>query len=234
MSDVYDEVVTLAESMGVSIAFKNESKFMQTIGKILFFNKAFMAQFTTTIGSVVYFPNKAWLDGNRTSAALVLSHELTHVQDNRDEGNFRYRIGYLWPEIMVLAVPLALLAIWVGPACLFFLLGLAGLIPFKGSPGRAYTEYRGYATTMACMIWAGHPMAEPPDWIVQEFIGPSYFWMDPKKDRVRARLTEWIKIIKDDDTRHEPTLVRSLPMANRLKEIWTKYPIWDHLSKKSA
>ena len=42
----------------LKVEFKDESKFMKFLGVLLFFNKEFMSNYSTTIGNTVYFPSR--------------------------------------------------------------------------------------------------------------------------------------------------------------------------------
>jgi hypothetical protein len=119
----------------VKIKFKNESTFMKILGKILFFNKRFMTNFTTTIGNTIYFPNKDFVERNGTTATTILAHELVHIRDRK---KFKlYSLKYLFPQILAI---FSILAIFK----LYFMFCLLFLAPLP-APWRTFFERRGYA-----------------------------------------------------------------------------------------
>jgi hypothetical protein len=195
-NELFCEMQTLAESMQVQIAFKDESAFMCALGRILFFNKRFMTDFTTTWGKTVYFPTRAYVEKNLVRSASILAHELVHVQDQQDLGTPTYLFMYASPQAFAVLSLLSLLAI---PYSLWWLCSLASLAALAPWPakGRAYLEFRGYAMTMACKRWLGETFDTPPDWIVRNFTGPAYLRMAPDGNAVRMALETWLTDIKD-------------------------------------
>ena len=207
------EILSWAEGKGVAFRYKDESLFMKLLGKLLFFNKAFMTRFTTTIGSTIYFPSRQW-HAEKDAATLVsiVAHEVTHVMDNRRMGTVKYVYSYLSPQLNALGALIALASIWAGA---WWLLGL-GFLAFAapwGSKGRTDLEMRGYATSMAVAAWVGSPYASPPDWIVDQFTGPSYYFMCPNQQGVQDQLAVWIAKIEDD------TILKELEHLVEVKEI---------------
>lgn len=96
---------TLAEEIpSFRVCFKDESKFMRALGLLMSpFNATFMTEFTTTIGYRVYFPSRAWYEGNPPASVETLSHEFVHMHDNREAG-IRFQLSYGAPQLW--AVPL--------------------------------------------------------------------------------------------------------------------------------
>lgn len=211
----YMKVLAIAKAMGVTVAFKDESKFMKFLGFLLFFNKKFMATYSTTIGSTVYFPSREWLKKNTGSAAVVMAHELQHVKDSKDWGMLTFVLMYLSPQIWSLLSLLAFSAIFLGPGALCFLSFLLYLLPFHSS-GRSLIERRGYAITLACRYWLGDKTDVPSDFFVEKFTGMSYYKMGPGEKEIRAMLEEAIDLIKND----EEKFFRQLPLAKELKPIF--------------
>ena len=98
-----------------SIAYKDESFLMKIINIILFFNKDFMTQFTTTIGSTIYFPSRKWVDVRPLSSKVILLHELIHISDAEKYSKILFGILYLSPAILSLfAIPLMVFHWWLG------------------------------------------------------------------------------------------------------------------------
>ena len=91
----------------LKIKYKDESLFMKILGSLLFFNKSFMATYTTTIGSTIYFPSKKFVEERYYSSILILLHELVHVQDGIKFNPIIFAMLYLSPQIFgLLSVPL--------------------------------------------------------------------------------------------------------------------------------
>lgn len=105
----------------LQVKYKADSKFMQLIGKVLFFNKSFMTDYITTIGSTVYFPSQADVNANQTSSAITLLHELVHVYDAKGLSKPVFSILYLFPQILALLFfPLLLVSLKVALPFLLF------------------------------------------------------------------------------------------------------------------
>lgn len=126
----------------LKIAYKNESKFMKFIGTLLFFNKAFMTTYITTIGSTVYFPNAEYVNNNDKEASIVLLHEITHMYDSKKITRPIFTLGYLFPQILfLLFIPMLFVNWIVALCCLLFILPIP-------SPTRMYFEKRGYLVSL--------------------------------------------------------------------------------------
>lgn len=127
----------------LKIRFKNESRFMQILGKLMFFNKDFLTKFTTTIGSTIYFPSSIYIDSVPLSIMIVFLHELTHIYDSKRFIAFIYKFLYLFPQILILlCLPLFLLSWKIAlPLMLFFALPLPAYF-------RMYFEKRAYMVSI--------------------------------------------------------------------------------------
>lgn len=146
MSDLqrYQKFVSLMQDKfpKLTVAFKDESKLMKVIAKILFFNKPFMTSFITTIGNTVYFPSRSWLEEDPVRAMMVLSHECVHIRDSAKYTSAIFSMGYLAPQLLaLLALPAFFLIHW------WALLLLVCLAPLP-SPGRMFFEKRGYSMSL--------------------------------------------------------------------------------------
>lgn len=204
--ELFQQLFALVEFMGMKIRFKDESKFMKFLGFLLFFNKNFMTTYTTTIGSTVWFPSREFVKA-RPDVWKILCHEAVHYEDAK-----KYKIGfYLWYLFPQVLTPLALLAVFN----LWFLLFLVCLLPLP-APGRKWAEMRGYAMTLAVEYWRSHQrLAGPPDQIVKQFTGMSYYLMWPFKTAVKRELTLWINRSVDGRINHY------IPLAARFRLlIW--------------
>lgn len=127
----------------LKIKYKDQSWFMKLIGTLLFFNKGFMTDYTTTIGSTVYFPSEAVTKTRPISAATVLLHELIHVNDAKKIGKLLFGFLYLTPQILILPALLLFLLSWKIALPVIILLALP--IP---SYFRMYYEKRAYFTSL--------------------------------------------------------------------------------------
>ncbi len=125
------------------VKYKDKSTFMKILGYILFFNKAFMTSFTTTVGSTVYFPSEAGLEKRGNGAMSTLAHEYQHVKDADSVTGVVFGFAYLIPQILA---PLMLLFGFINwwLAIGLFVLFLAP-IP---APLRMYYELRGYKMSL--------------------------------------------------------------------------------------
>lgn len=135
----------LSESHKLNIKYKDTSLFMKILSYLLFFNKDFMTNYVTTIGSTVYFPTRSFVDKYASEAIQTLAHEFVHVKDcskNKILFNFRY----LFPQILSIFSLLAIL-FFITPYFLFSLLFLLFALPLP-SPPRSYYELRGYQMTL--------------------------------------------------------------------------------------
>lgn len=83
------------------IVKKSDSKLMRLIGWILKpFNKTFMTQYVTTIGSTIYSPWEVIDDG-------LLQHELQHVSDSK-----KFPVIYELSYIFLLPFGLTMRSVW--------------------------------------------------------------------------------------------------------------------------
>ncbi len=95
----------------LKISYKDQSIFMRIIGTLMFFNKAFMNNYITTIGNTIYFPSKEFVNDNEVGNSLILLHELIHISDSKKYGSLLFKLGYLFPQILILlCLPLFLLS----------------------------------------------------------------------------------------------------------------------------
>jgi hypothetical protein len=147
-----------------------------------------MSNYTTTIGSTVYFPNKEWLESRKDSAANVLAHELVHIADSKNDTAFLFSYGYLLPQ------SLALLALFATFSTLWWLVFLVFLAPIP-APMRTYYELRGYAMTDAVCFKSTGQFTDI-DWMAGQFTSCSYFFMWPFKANIRERILYNRELIK--------------------------------------
>ncbi len=176
---VYARVTALAAQMGVTVRYKDQSLFMRLLGKLLFFTPAFMTEYTTTIRSTVYFPSEAWANQSPLGAAMVLAHELQHVQDSRAMTFPIYAAYYLF---------------WW--------------------PGRTWVEHRGYAVSIATMVWRGLDTSAAKLLIEKQFTGPAYLYMDRDAARVKADIDRW------ELAAYSGSILTDLPLTAQLRPLF--------------
>ncbi|HVI40422.1 MAG TPA: hypothetical protein VM577_07155 [Anaerovoracaceae bacterium] len=127
----------------LTIKYKNESFLMQLLGKIMFFNPAFMTDFVTTIGHTVYFPTKAMTEVEDPNAICVLAHEYRHMRDSKKWGSILFTLAYLFPQLLAPLALLLILVSWPVAIAVFVML----LAPWP-APGRKAIEYNGYCMSL--------------------------------------------------------------------------------------
>lgn len=134
----------LSKNIPHVIKYKNSSLLMKILGYILFFNPNFMTGFVTTIGNIIYFPNKEYISERDDLGAIqILSHEARHIKDLEEVGRLPFTLSYMFPQVLA---PLALLGLlinwWV--ALIAF---LVCLLPWP-APWRKHWELRGYIMSL--------------------------------------------------------------------------------------
>lgn len=184
-----DQLLLYVEQHGCKIAFKQESPFMRILGKLLFFNPAFMTQYTTTIGSTIYFPSREFLEKHPVNAAIVLAHEYQHVLDARTDGARVFAFRYLRPQIWALGAILGVLGLFWAPLYLLGILLLAGA-PYP-SEWRSHYEARGYSWNVISAVWLGLDPQKTLDACMNHFVDSTYYWMGESQEiqvDVKAKL----------------------------------------------
>jgi hypothetical protein len=164
----------------LDIQYKDQSKFMKVLGTILFFNKTFMTSYTTTIGSTVYFPNETFVRIRPISGAVVLLHELVHIDDAHKISKPLFGFLYLSPQVLfLLCLPLFLLSWKIAlPLMVLF----ASPIP---SFFRMYFEKRAYMTSLYSLNALGQRLNFDPkldtqkEFFLKQFKGGAYYFMWP-------------------------------------------------------
>lgn len=126
----------------LEIKYKDESLFMKILSKLMFYNNKFMTDYTTTIGSTVYYPSKEYLKISPISSAVVLLHELVHMYDSNKSNKFIFGFLYLFPQILALLFFPMLFISW--KIAIFFLLFLLPIPAYF----RMKYEKRAYLTSL--------------------------------------------------------------------------------------
>lgn len=148
----------------LQIKYKDSSPLMKFMSWLLFFNSGFMTQYTTTIGSSIYFPSEKFVTLHPVSSSVVLMHELVHLYDQKRVSKLGFIISYLFPQILApLCLLLCLLISWK----IMLPLTLLCLAP---TPAffRTYWEKRAYLSSFYVIQLLSNKMKFDPHLQVQE------------------------------------------------------------------
>lgn len=174
------------------VRFKDESPFMKALGKVLFFTKGFMTDFTTTIGAKVYFPNRQQYLANPGNSFRILAHEFVHVLDFV-LNPVAFVCGYLFPQNLALLSLFASFA-FLSPHFLLCLLFLLCLAPIPSVP-RKNSEMRGSGMSLKVLQWRGESARNLEWWVAHNadnFVNSNYWYMYPFRDSVERELANWL------------------------------------------
>jgi hypothetical protein len=182
------------------VRYKDESLFQRFLGFIMFFNRAYMTQYTTTMFGKVYFTSRAWVGANPKQAWKILAHEYVHLLDGKDHP-ILFPVTYALPQLSALGALAAFGAFWT-PWALLALLFLVALAPWR-SKGRTKAEMRGYAMSMAVAYWTlGSISRALKEHVGARFWGPNYYYMCRNKSYVISEIDiAELKILKGDADR---------------------------------
>lgn len=206
---------------GFKIAYKDESKLMKVIDKILFFNKKFMTDFTTVLGQTVYFPSKQKVEENQDSYIATLAHEYVHAKDAKRFTNVLFGFLYLVPVSLSPFMWLFAFVHWA-LALSLFLLFLAPLPAYW----RKHFEFRGYVMSLFIRneIFNKRNLREDVrrallesavDKYNEHFTGPNYYFMWPFG--VKKKLLSKIDPILSDSLVEEDELYKEV--RNAFEEV---------------
>lgn len=188
-----------------NIKYKNQSLFIKSISYILFFNKKFMTDYTTTIGNTVYFTSKEYIENNPKGAIILLAHEFVHALDRKN--NIMFQFNYLMPQILspIFLIAFFILSGWC--SFIFLLLSVLCLLPIIPAFYRSAYELRGYKMSLFInseiikeensYVDYNLSLKQMAEDINNEFINSSYYWMN--RSGVITELTDTITKIKTDD-----------------------------------
>lgn len=169
----YTELVNKAQQYfpNLEIKYKDQSLFMKIIGKIMFFNPAFMTSYLTTFGDTVYVPSQQF--ETQKEFLDVFIHECTHMYDEK-RLSFLYTLSYIFPQILsIIFFLLSFLITWK----IMVPLGLLCLAPLP-APWRTYFEKRAYLVQMyARYKLFGEDPSLYVDHYAAYFSGASYYFM---------------------------------------------------------
>lgn len=168
----------------LQIKYKNQSWWMRWLGKLLFFNPAFMTSYTTTFGHTIYYPDEKFLKTRSISSSVILLHELVHFYDRKRVSPFLFALSYLFPQILVPIFGMLMLAVtWKIMLPLMLICALPIPAVF-----RMYWERRAYLSSLYVMQLLGNRLHFNPHLKIQEkqfiecFHGSSYYFMWPFHD----------------------------------------------------
>jgi hypothetical protein len=111
----FQDLVAAAQKYfpSLQVKYKNQSTFMKFLGTILFFNKGFMTDYVTTIGSTIYIPDETYMKLHSVSGSVVFMHELVHIYDSGRISHPLFTFLYLLPQIMaIFLLPLLFFVKW--------------------------------------------------------------------------------------------------------------------------
>jgi len=182
---------------GFRIQYKDESILSKIIGFLIFFNRDYMTKYTTTLGDLVKFPSRKFVEENKWKAFKILAHEYVHILDN-DKAPVMFKILYAAPQWLGLLSLVALLAIWFSNWWLMALVCLIFFVPWP-SP-RAHLEMRGYSMNIAINMWRhGDIIEKTREWLVEKFIGWPYYKMAWRESTVREWIAETEELVHNLD-----------------------------------
>ncbi|RMG17884.1 MAG: hypothetical protein D6730_23500 [Bacteroidetes bacterium] len=174
----------MQELVPFRIKYKDESWEMQLLAAFSApFCPTFLTEYTTVIGSTIYFPSREYLLHRSDRAERVLAHEVVHLLDAERFSEPVFMGAYLFPQILALGVLTFPLLGWWSLLFLLFLLPLP-------APFRFYFESRAYAID----VLTAHPHDRELvlEWAVEQFCGWNYYKMFPFRNWVRRSIMHWV------------------------------------------
>lgn len=183
----------------MQVAYKDESSSMRTLGKILFFNPSFMKEYTTTIGSTVYFPNREYVEKSPVSASIVILHEMMHVDQAQKYSKYLFSFLYLFPQILFLVFLPLLFVSWK----IFLPLLILSVLPIPAY-FRSLFEREAYCLSLYVSYkltkfgGISIDLSKSANFYVSQFKGPYYYFMHPFNSIVEYFQQALIKIINDE------------------------------------
>ncbi len=174
----FNDLVTKAQTYfpDLQIKYKDQDPFMKFVGALLFFNPAFKNQFITTIGDTMYWPSQQFIQDDPKGSSEIFIHECTHMYDEKRVGSLPFKLGYLFPQLLMLPMFLLLFVLtWK----IVLPLALLCLVPWP-APFRAYFERRAYFVSMRVgySLYGWDPKAMAASF-AGFFKDSSYYWMMP-------------------------------------------------------
>lgn len=163
----------------LQVKYKDQSFLMKSIGKVLFFNKTFMTDYTTTLGDTIYFPNQAFVKVRAISSTVILLHEIVHIKDSHKISKLLFSFLYACPQILVLLLIPLLFVSWK-----IALLALIFALPFPAI-FRMYFEKRAYLSSLYTLQQLSIKMNFNPyldkqkEYFLSQFKNSYYYYMWP-------------------------------------------------------
>lgn len=183
------------ERWGIKIVEKSDSLLMKAVALLLFFNKRFMTDYITTIGTTIYWPGASSLSGRNFK---TLFHEAQHAYDYKAFPPW-FILSYLSPQSLSVLSFFALLAFTGDLMWLWSLCWLIMLAPIP-SVMRSYWEMRGYSCGLASDIWLkGEISEQSKDRIKKNFTSADYYYMWPFTRSMERRIEKAERKIRADD-----------------------------------
>lgn len=176
------------------IRYKNEHLSSKILGVLCWlFNRKYMTHYTTTRYPYVYFPNRKFVESNKSNAYKILMHEFVHLWDIKHQGIW-HNILYGIPQVIALVLLGGFIASgFLGMEYWWVLLTIAIPMLYCAAPTPAYwrmkSELRGYSMNIAVNYWRYGSVSDYTiDWIVSVFTGSGYLFMWPFKKNMRKRI----------------------------------------------
>jgi hypothetical protein len=92
------------------VKWKEQSWLMRLVGFLVYpFCPSFMTEFTTTLGTTVYFPRKLY-QKDAVLTFVTLAHEFVHIHDRKKHGVW-FSLSYFLPQLLIV-FPLLMFAIF--------------------------------------------------------------------------------------------------------------------------
>lgn len=164
----------------LQVKYKDQSSFMKLLGTLLFFNKSFMTDYTTTIGSTVYFPTESFVNSRPISASIVLLHELVHIHDAKKLSKPLFGFLYLTPQILALLCLLLFLVSWklALPLMILFMLPIPSYFRMLFEK-RAYLVSLYVIQKLSQKYTFNSTLSSEEAFMVEQFKGPGYYFSWP-------------------------------------------------------
>lgn len=189
------------------IRYKDESWEMQLLNLfVLWFCPSFLTNYTTVIGSTIYFPNRSHIYQHPEHAMRTLAHEVVHLADAQKWSFPLFSIGYLFPQILVLGVfTFPLIGIW---ALIFLIFAFPLPAPF-----RFYFESRAYALDV--LTSPESHRQEVIEHASKHFESWDYYKMYPFREQVQQTIRNWTA---KAETGEDPILLKVLLVYELVSE----------------
>lgn len=199
---------------GYEVGFKRDSKLHRAIGWLLakVGNPLYLEAFWTTVGLRTARPRIAEA-GATSQEWMTILHEAWHAHQARRLGTVLMGLIYLFPlPLLALAPVLLLTGHWA-----LALAALAAAAPLPAL-GRAWLEREAYQVSAALMYaYQGDlPESYIEGFLVEQFVGPNYYWMWPFRNQVRDWWYAWLHDLREGDLPEKGPLAPFLREGMRL------------------